>query len=405
MGNSHEDLEQLDFSTLPPGQTGKPEFPGPEPDGAFMMSEELQKIWEDVQRLGPEEYVEKLETNPAEEDQRPVTADDFHLLLESIKLYFEAAPMEDEELDGMSEEDREALALLGEFLQDELEGPEVRTVNTAPPGRLPWEIIDVDEESGVVDWGVDLTEGRAVDPWRNAMLSREAKDKMWELHQEDPAKFDVDALAQLFRVRKQRVMAILALQQMKQDAVERGVKPLDHIQELMEEEVFHCDEAVGSGERHYTILPSYPNYKEMDNRTILNRLEAKLGRRVDQISEEDLTPELARDVLGLVSQQEVEAELAVREEASLVEQFKRSLEYNMGKVGKGIKRASRKSHAPRRPRNGWSLVVRPLGESKDPHEQAQQAYVAKPDGSRRALTDDEMLYLRRAAAIPRRKII
>lgn len=58
----------------------------------------------------------------AEEDQRPVTADDFHLLLESIKLYFEAAPMEDEELDGMSEEDREALALLGEFLQDELEG-------------------------------------------------------------------------------------------------------------------------------------------------------------------------------------------------------------------------------------------------------------------------------------------
>lgn len=33
-----------------------------------------------------------------------------------------------------------------------------------------------------VNWGVDLTEGKATDPWKNAQLSSEAKDRMWELH-------------------------------------------------------------------------------------------------------------------------------------------------------------------------------------------------------------------------------
>ena len=48
--------------------------------------------------------------------------DDYRLLLEAIQLYFTAAPVEDEELDGMNEEDREILAMIGGMLQDELEG-------------------------------------------------------------------------------------------------------------------------------------------------------------------------------------------------------------------------------------------------------------------------------------------
>ena len=35
-------------------------------------------------------------------------------------------------------------------------------------------------------WGVDFTEGRAQDPWRNALLSNEAKTLLWEMHKEDP---------------------------------------------------------------------------------------------------------------------------------------------------------------------------------------------------------------------------
>ena len=33
-----------------------------------------------------------------------------------------------------------------------------------------------------LNWGVDLTEGRAGDPWKNALLSEEAKEVMWGLH-------------------------------------------------------------------------------------------------------------------------------------------------------------------------------------------------------------------------------
>ena len=55
-------------------------------------------------------------------------------------------------------------------------------VNIAPPGRLPWEILDVDEDAPGVSWGVDLTGGKAEDPWKNALLSEETKEEMWELH-------------------------------------------------------------------------------------------------------------------------------------------------------------------------------------------------------------------------------
>jgi hypothetical protein len=33
-----------------------------------------------------------------------------------------------------------------------------------------------------LNWGVDLSEGRAGDPWKNALLSEEAKEVMWGLH-------------------------------------------------------------------------------------------------------------------------------------------------------------------------------------------------------------------------------
>ena len=43
------------------------------------------------------------------------------------------------------------------------------------------------------------------------------------------------------------------------------------MQEIMDTEVHECIEAVGSGERHYAVLPSYPNYKVRAHR---------LGRQV-----------------------------------------------------------------------------------------------------------------------------
>lgn len=61
-------------------------------------------------------------------------------------------------------------------------------LNAAPPGRLPWEVIDVDESIGAIHWACDLTEGRAQNPWRNGKLSDEAKTLMHSLHVQDPLK-------------------------------------------------------------------------------------------------------------------------------------------------------------------------------------------------------------------------
>ena len=86
------------------------------------------------------------------------------------------------------------LAAVGGVIREELGGTAAdptdvggrAVVNIAPPGRLPWEVLEVDEENAVVHWGVDLTEGRAPDPWRNGLLSGEAKRAMADLHARDP---------------------------------------------------------------------------------------------------------------------------------------------------------------------------------------------------------------------------
>lgn len=128
-------------------------------------------------------------------------------------------------------------------------GSRTTTINTAPPGRMPWEVLDVDDDApyvsahlrgmlvgllrclhakgpasaphpphpppltlapspppphlhcphrtsltpptpgplprSQVNWGVDLTEGKATDPWKNAQLSSATKDTMWELHSKE----------------------------------------------------------------------------------------------------------------------------------------------------------------------------------------------------------------------------
>lgn len=69
-------------------------------------------------------------------------------------------------------------------------------------------------------------------------------------------------------------------------------------------------------------------------------------------------------------------------------------------IGKGISRASLRTQPPKRPKEGWSLVVRPAGRGQD-----YEPFVAKPDGTRRALNEDESLYLRRMKPLARRRIL
>ena len=69
-------------------------------------------------------------------------------------------------------------------------------------------------------------------------------------------------------------------------------------------------------------------------------------------------------------------------------------------VGKGIDRKSRKHEAPQRPKGGYAVLVRPARRGV-----RYEPFVALPDGSRRALTEDEALYLGRQVPRARRRIL
>jgi hypothetical protein len=85
-------------------------------------------------------------------------------------------------------------------------------VNAAPPGRLPWEVLAVDEARGIVHWGADLTDGAAPDPWRAALLTDDAKSLMARWRAEAPdGRGAPEALAARFGVRVQRVLAAVEL--------------------------------------------------------------------------------------------------------------------------------------------------------------------------------------------------
>lgn len=132
----------------------------------------------------------------------------------------------------------------------------------------------------------------------------------------------------MFRIRQQRAMAIIALKSLEaQSSPSSSKKPKQNgeedidLQKHLDTNVHFCHEAVGADERHYAILPSYPNYKvrqgsaqcssnnsitsiwfyvqELEIDAVCKRVERILGKPVSEIYKEDLTPELAKQALGI----------------------------------------------------------------------------------------------------------
>lgn len=69
------------------------------------------------------------------------------------------------------------------------------------------------------------------------------------------------------------------------------------------------------------------------------RLEAAVGKPADQITDEDLTPEVAALALGVQTHEEAERRAAAEQEAMLIAEFRNRLDYNLGRVrrrGKGV---------------------------------------------------------------------
>lgn len=389
----------------------------------------------------------------------PPSPEDYMVLAEAIEAYLRVAPaMADYREDGVGPVDRAVLMALAQTIRHrygdggrELSLPaglklgsplETPVVNAAPPGRLPWEILGVDETRAVVHWAADLTGGKAPDPWRNARLSDGAKTAMAIAHAEDPKTYSVAALAQEFRIRQQRVMAILALKELEKERDEALAKernkssaslkkvkssndktaedggeekgrsgvlttgPLEkeaamaaEVVSLLEDGVWRCTEARGSGEQHVVTMPSFPNYAEVSTETVISRLESALGKSADEITDEDITPELTQHVLGAKSPAVLEHEIAAKEERQLITEFRDALNYNMGKIAKGLERGSGHTTTPRRPKGGWSLLVTPLGSKGD------HPFVAQPDGLQRPLGEDERVLVNRKTPRRRRRIM
>lgn len=395
----------------------------PRPNAIFPVSRELHALLSWLERTSEEEIrdegLEEEAKDPSGRNRRPSrapTMKDWMLLAEVIELYLLAAPKVDPQADGVTTEDRALMISLAREIREKYgDGgrskdlpPEFadisplypKVINTAPPGRLPWEILGVDEERAVVHCAVDLTGGKASDPFRNSRLSYEVKKKMWKDHNEDPKTWTIERLAQEYRISQQRVMAILALKDMEAEKkIEEDPEAMKVTRAFYDH--YRCWEHRGSGERHHVILPSRPNYKEVDE----SMVREKLGKRsvTNQEEEEAISSEAAAQALGLRSQEEIEDELAAREEEMLVKEFKRALDYNLGKIGTGIHRKTSSTLRPRRPPEGWSLVIKPLG--KEAKEKKVEPYVAQPDGTKRALNESEALYMERKTPKPRRKII
>ncbi|KAL4427598.1 hypothetical protein ABPG75_001687 [Micractinium tetrahymenae] len=367
----------------------------PEGEGALdKCGEELGQVAEQLEK-----------GQPVKGDER---ADDEDLLrvAEAIDLYFLAAPDAEPELDGLEEIDRDALEFMGETIKDVLKGgARSNSINMAPAGRMPWEVLDVDDEEPYVNWGVDLTEGQAADPWKNAQLSSETKDTMWELHSKRG--WSAERIAEHFKIRTQRALAILALKEREQAARQAGKKLHTELQEAMDE-LQGADEVMGSSERHHVVLPSFPNYRELteeDAEKLAALLEQRLGKKFDDIELEDMTPEVTQELLAAAGMDKgaLEEQLAQREEEHLLAEFRRSLQLNMGKTGTTLQRESRRVHPPKKPEAGWSLLVTPLGKAA--RATGRQAYVAQPDGTQRELTADEQLNLERQQPRPHYRVM
>jgi hypothetical protein len=210
----------------------------------------------------------------------------------------------------------------------------------------------------------------------NSRLSDKVKTEIHELHTGSPSEWTTLKLAQKYRVREQRIMAIIALKTLELQKAAKGEVNKDAELEM---------------ERHFGTVESGTGEKHVAFKGLIQSPKFVVAARGSDGSEY---------VVKRVDGGEVTAEsLARDEELALVKDFKERLDFNVGAVGKTLQRGSRMAVTPKRPEGGWGIVFTPIGESKS------EPFVSLPSGQRRSPTEDEKLLLDRAKPKPRAKII
>ena len=314
-----------------------------------------------------------------------------------------------------------------------------RVANAAGEGAPGWILLGEDDALAAAYWALDTTGGRAPGAELNALLSRDAKDAIVALAAKGAS---VPQLASLFRVRRQRVAAVLALRAAEAAAKERGEEVHSDAGLLFEggvdtdrsvraqldaavarvdamragggpnptrggeaeggesaatpppapparspdgtpaadlvQGLWKCDRLRGVGEAAVAPLPRFPAFA-------LEPPDADAPPPPDEA-----TP-AASDVPAR------EAELAASADAVAAAEFGERLARNAARVAAGPLSAS--PPRPRRPEGGWPLLVTPLGK------RAPRPYVAGGDGVGRALTVEEAALVRRARPKARKRIV
>ena len=267
------------------------------------------------------------------------------------------------------------------------DGEEIELVAVVPDDPNSY---DEQDKKG---WLYDLTEQGHTLRWnpniRNAHLSDRAKTQMYVMHRKDPKTWDVPALAERYRIRQQRVMAILALKQIQHDTVKAGQPTYPHLEAAFEQ--IHGSEHVGSGERHVRVVPTLPNFAVVPAGT----------------------PE--HELREILPKYQTDEQRAANEEKELVRQFRANLEYNTGAAGPGLNRKGRYKHPSGRPKGGYGLLVVPLADDNGKKARARakregrsikppKPYVAYADGTKRDLNEDEEVMMRRRKVMPFRRL-
>ena len=173
-------------------------------------------------------------------------------------------------------------------------------------------------------------------------------------------------LATRYKIRQQRVMAILALKDIERQWEAKGYNLFDDLAEDIEAGSGVVQEGVG--EKHYVFENPEPSFEVIH----------------------DGLPESRRPAAAASAQGRAEAQEEMR-----VAEFAERLAINMGRLAAGLWKPSRARVAPPRPKEGWSLLVTPLGEQRAP-------FVATPDGTPRELTQTEAEYQAIRKVKPRR---
>jgi len=179
-----------------------------------------------------------------------------------------------------------------------------------------------------------------------------------------------EKLAEKYKVRQQRVIAIITLQEMEQRMRDEGF--CDDEMSKVYNECHGETYETGGGERNRVLIPSYPRFEIVD----------ELGPHDDD----------GVDLLMKKSE-----EYSEMQEKQMVKEFVTRVKFNAGLVAEGLIRKPRRYTAPRRPKGGFQFVVTTLGKGKG------EAFVAEPDGTHRKLNSDEAFFAEQKKPIPRRK--